>query len=183
MSKKRVKQMLSMLLVTALTLCNYACESEDELVRPQPRQEDVSANSHALSQEQAMASLQDFMKSFDGGTTRSAMHRRVKEVFPVEYYKDVTRAGADTVDCENLLYVVNFEDDQGYAILAADDRIKDAVLAVTEHCDFGWGGQHNGYYTSGVFKLNDQDAEYDHPEIGNNRKTHYNNYKRILSYD
>ena len=125
--------MLSMLLVTALTLCNYACESEDELVHPKPRQEDVSTNSHALSQEQAMASLQDFMESFDGGTTRSAMHRRVKEVFPVEYYKDVTRAGADTVDCENLLYVVNFEDDQGYAILAADDRIKDAVLAVIEH--------------------------------------------------
>ena len=59
----------------------------------------------------------------------------------------------------------------------------DSVLAVIEHGDFGWGGQHNGYYTSGVFKLNDQDAEYDHPEMDNNRKTHYNNYKRILSYD
>lgn len=51
------------------------------------------------------------------------------------------------------------------------------------HCDFGWGGLHNGYYTSGVFRLNDQDARYDHPEFDNTRKIHYNNYKRILSYD
>ena len=41
--------------------------------------------------------------------------RRVKDIFPVEYKKDVTRGDVNDIDCENLLYVVNFEDEKGFA--------------------------------------------------------------------
>lgn len=29
------------------------------------------------------------------------------------------------------------------------------------HCDFGWGGKNNGYFISGIFKLNSPDNDYD----------------------
>lgn len=121
------------MLVAVLLVCCNSCDDREEIPSSQPKSEKVSCNPHAISQEQALASLQDFMNSFENVATRSAMQsRRVKDIYPVEFRKDVTRAGADTIDCENLLYVVNFENEQGYAILAADDRVKDDVLAVVE---------------------------------------------------
>ena len=42
-----------------------------------------------------------------------------------------TRAAA-TNDVENVIYVANFADDKGFAILAADDRIKEKVIAVAD---------------------------------------------------
>lgn len=49
------------------------------------------------------------------------------------------------------------------------------------HCDFGWGGNCNGYYVDGIFKLNNSDNEFD----SNNHKgnTNYNHHKRIIVYD
>lgn len=121
------------MLVAVLLVCCNSCDDREEIPSSQPKSEKVSCNPHAISQEQALASLQDFMNSFENVATRSAMQsRRVKDIYPVEFRKDVTRAGADTIDCENLLYVVNFENEQGFAILAADDRVKDDVLAVVE---------------------------------------------------
>lgn len=49
------------------------------------------------------------------------------------------------------------------------------------HCDFGWGGTDNGYYVSGVFKLNDPQAEKDGYSSNNN--TNYNNYLKVVLYD
>lgn len=51
------------------------------------------------------------------------------------------------------------------------------------HCDFGWGGSHNGYYTSGVFKLRGNDIEYDDPEKVNSNTTNYNYYLKLITYD
>lgn len=50
------------------------------------------------------------------------------------------------------------------------------------HCDFGWKtGVCNGYYVSGVFKLNDENKELDGPSVSND-KTTYNHFIRIISY-
>lgn len=130
----REKLLVRVMLVAALAICCHACTDKDEAVPSQPKAEELSTNPHAISQEQALASLRDFLASFEDGETRSAMQgRRVKDIYPVEFHEDATRAAnGDAVDCENLLYVVNFENEQGYAILAADDRVKDDVLAVVE---------------------------------------------------
>ena len=49
-----------------------------------------------------------------------------------KYNMAMTKAGGSDVNCENLLYVANFEQEQGYAILAADNRIGDKVIAVAD---------------------------------------------------
>ena len=39
------------------------------------------------------------------------------------------------------------------------------------------------YYVSGVFKLNDTDAEKDYIDDSPNDKTHYNHYIHLITYD
>lgn len=50
------------------------------------------------------------------------------------------------------------------------------------HCDFGWGGSCNGYYVSGVFKLDDSNIELD-PGASTDKDTNYNNLLKIITYD
>ena len=45
------------------------------------------------------------------------------------------------------------------------------------HCDFGWGGDCNGYYVSGVFKLNDPNSEKD----SNSNKNHNKKYTSLIT--
>lgn len=47
------------------------------------------------------------------------------------------------------------------------------------HCNFGWNGKDNGYYTSGVFDLTK--GHKDGASSGN--KTNYNNYLKIITFE
>lgn len=63
----------------------------------------------------------------------------------------------------------------------------DKSTSVTEtcdmvHCDFGWAGKCNGYYVSGIFKLNDSNVEHD-PGTPYSGKTNYNNLIKVITYD
>ena len=49
------------------------------------------------------------------------------------------------------------------------------------HCDFGWEGKCNGYYVSGIFKLNSSENDYD-PGSGT-KNTRYNNFIKIITYN
>lgn len=48
------------------------------------------------------------------------------------------------------------------------------------HCDFGWGGQANGYFISGIFNLKNNLVEYDYGKP--NKTYNYNNYIHIITY-
>jgi hypothetical protein len=50
------------------------------------------------------------------------------------------------------------------------------------HCDFGWSGKCNGYYVSGIFKIDDPNVDRD-PDVEFNKDTNYNNLKRLLHID
>ena len=50
------------------------------------------------------------------------------------------------------------------------------------HCDFGWGGPCNGYFVSGVFKLNSPNNEFDNP-YDKGKNTKYNTLLKIVTYD
>ena len=70
----------------------------------------------------------------DGAVTRSGGIRRVKNVTTVSpevLNPDGTRSEA-TADVEDLLYIVNFENEAGYAILGADDRLEPVYAVVDE---------------------------------------------------
>ena len=49
------------------------------------------------------------------------------------------------------------------------------------HCDFGWGGEQNGYYVSGVFNLKDSRAEKD-LSSNSNKDYNYDTYVYIVMY-
>ena len=82
----------------------------------------------------------------DGAATRSGGVRRVKSVTTVS--PEVLNPGGTrseaTADVEELLYIVNFENEAGYAILGADDRLEPVYAVVDE-------GSHDGYYYVGAF--------------------------------
>ena len=52
------------------------------------------------------------------------------------------------------------------------------------HCDFGWQTKCNGYYVSGVFKLDDSRVEHD-PDTYWSGDTNYNNWliNRLITYE
>lgn len=90
-------------------------------------------NLHAVSIEQALGELDAVLGAIDGQGTRNDGKRRVKSVEAVsgeEILPAVTR-GADGVEVEDLFYLVNFENDEGYALLGADDRLE-PVYAVLD---------------------------------------------------
>lgn len=110
---------------SCLLLCAVACQNQ-EIPIPVQSEETVS---HSISVEDALATLKSFMKD---ECTRTTDVREVSNVLTVKYKSASTRSGCAIPDCENLIYVANFENEQGYAILAADDRIDDPVLAITD---------------------------------------------------
>lgn len=108
-----------------------ACEDFDETVVVESSTKSVYT--HSISMDDALASLQAFLNDSTISTTRSTTNqRKIASIFPVKYQAVATRANSpSTRDCENLLYIANFENNQGFAVLAGDDRIEDEVIAVT----------------------------------------------------
>ena len=94
---------------------------------------------HAVPVEQALEELQSVLEEIDipaedGAVTRSGGIRRVKNVTTVSpevLSPGGTRSEA-TADVEDLLYIVNFENEAGYAILGADDRLEPVYAVVDE---------------------------------------------------
>lgn len=119
-----MKKLLS-IIGSGLLVFVTGCQSLDA-PDVEPMNETVS---HTISVEDALANLKSFMSD---ANTRAVDPRKVGGVLTVKYKSATTRSGATVADCENLIYVANFEDEQGYAILAADDRIDEPVLAITD---------------------------------------------------
>ena len=85
----------------------------------------------AVSQEEAIERLETVLATIDGEETRSNV-KLIKSITPIEYADIVAKTRAnEEYDIDNLLYVVEFEDGQGSAILGADERV-DSVFAVLD---------------------------------------------------
>ncbi|MBS6652203.1 C10 family peptidase [Alistipes putredinis] len=99
----------------------------------------AAENPHAVPVEQALEELQSVLKEIDtptedGAATRSGGIRRVKSVTTVspEALNPGGTRSETTTDVEELLYIVNFENEAGYAILGADDRLEPVYAVVDE---------------------------------------------------
>lgn len=86
---------------------------------------------YAISPENALASLNDFLGS-SNSASRVGDERKVVNLIPIKYRRMLSRADVDTIKCENLMYIANFENGEGYAILAGDVRIPNSVIAVID---------------------------------------------------
>lgn len=114
----------------AIVLMSMAvgCVSENDI--PQ-RLKTPQSNSMTISAEQALESLLAFLNR-TGQTTRAEGF----DMLDVEVVssRQITRSygGEQLPPIDSLLYVVNFDNDSGYAILSADQRIGTPIIAVTE---------------------------------------------------
>lgn len=92
---------------------------------------ETNGPNYEISPDSALTYLNEFLNS-DKPDSRSINNRKVASISPVKYPKMLSRSSEDSIDCENLVYVANFEQEQGYAILAADKRISEKVIAVAD---------------------------------------------------
>lgn len=124
--KKHLYAVLGILLMAS-------CQEKDDLSSVVCVNEKTSnENQFAISEEEALANLEAFLAGSEEAETRGLSVKSVSSIVPVKYNMAMTKAGGSDVNCENLLYVANFEQEQGYAILAADNRIGDKVIAVAD---------------------------------------------------
>ena len=121
---------LFLLLAAGLFLTSCSEPQPDEFPNPDPP---PTVGRHTVPIDQALGELHDLLGVIDGQGTRAGGVRTVAQVQTLHAQAlPLTRsAGEPGEQPENLLYVVNFEDDAGYAVLGADDRLP-AVLAVTD---------------------------------------------------
>lgn len=82
-----------------------------------------------------MANLEEFLVSLDN-PTRADNPRRIGSVEVVRNRNLATRSIAVS-DADSLIYVVNFEDEQGFALLAADDRVSSPFF-IGDSGSFDW---------------------------------------------
>ncbi|WP_418442462.1 C10 family peptidase [Alistipes sp.] len=121
---------LFLLLAAGLFLTSCSEPQPDEFPNPDPP---PTVGRHAVPIDQALGELHDLLGVIDGQGTRAGGVRTIAQVQTLHAQAlALTRSASEPGEQpEELLYVVNFEDDAGYAVLGADDRLP-GVLAVTD---------------------------------------------------
>ena len=115
-----MKKLFTIFVVTILVVS--CTRSYDEVTY-----EMKSAKSTAISKEQALKNLYGELKLLDGATRADGKQRTVKNIKPLK--GAVTRSGKPLAD--DLLYIVEFAEGEGSAVLAADTRLN-PVIAVLD---------------------------------------------------
>ena len=130
-----MKQKTKMFLGAA-TMAALLCSCTSELYEaPAPPEKDLSQSSaNAISADEALKRLDNFLYGDQTESTRSGSpERTIASIDLIRLSDLMTKSDAGTPsDADGIVYLVNFEGGEGYAILAADDRIKEDVLIVTE---------------------------------------------------
>lgn len=124
-----MKKILYVLIIAQLVM---SCQDVLKLDREANLGNETSSeNKYVISADDALAYLESFMAEAENFTTKSLTSRNVSSITPINY-SALTRASQDNLSCDNLLYIANFEQDQGYAILAGDTRIGEKVIAIAD---------------------------------------------------
>ncbi len=110
---------LLLLLIICILSCTKNVVSQQETAR--------TINSHTIPVNQALENLNRFLESENNFKTKLSTDYSIA-VIPSSCI------GTKSTEsyCDSLLYIINFSDDNGYAVLAADDRISSNIIAVTE---------------------------------------------------
>ncbi len=123
-----MKKFLHWLFFIAIAI-SVSCTTERDDATPNPDPQEASG--HKVSAEQALADLNALLPQLDGATRAGG--RSVAGLHTVHSAQllPATRGEAAVPDLEDLVYIANFEDGAGYAVLAADDRLP-SILAIVD---------------------------------------------------
>lgn len=80
---------------------------------------------------EALGNLEAMMSEMGMDKTRALQRGKwTVQRIPLSAFKPQTRSGGEA-ETSDAIYVVNFDNDEGFAILSADDRLPDDVIAVS----------------------------------------------------
>ena len=92
----------------------------------------AETNLYAVGIDDALAKLDNELNIIYGSSTRSCLSRpQVRKVYTLHYDEITTSTRSGDIDVNELLYIVEFDEGCGSAILGADSRLED-VYAVLE---------------------------------------------------
>ena len=121
-----MKKLFVSLAVVAVAVT--ACQKEVDM----QKETDVSnTSSNVISIEEACENLNEILRCIDPQTRGTI--RAIREITPLpcdSYLNSTTRT--TSMESSELLYLVNFEDNNGYAVLAANTQISPSVLFITD---------------------------------------------------
>lgn len=121
-----------LLLLVVVAVAAISCQ-EDIVCKDIQYQQDVAnkqASPYAVSEEEALTHLDAFMSIIGASETRS-VQRKIKNIQTIKYSNVSVDTRTNESEVDNLLYVVEFDNGQGSAVLGADRRV-DNVFAVLE---------------------------------------------------
>lgn len=113
------------MLLAALLVIGVSCEKQfEEVVEMQPENHAAAdaVTSYEVSYEDALAKADALFAGIDGATTRAG-NRRVKNHELFRSGNRFTRTASD--DAEAKFHIINYEDNAGFAMIAADKRATD----------------------------------------------------------
>lgn len=107
-----------------------SCTEQNDEPTHQAKQPEVQYNSLTRTPQEAQNEVADFLAAM-GKKTRSATRHTIANVETLRSRQFATRAAVDSLSIDTLLYFVNFADNQGFAIVAADKRTS-PILALID---------------------------------------------------
>lgn len=113
--------------IVCLSAVISSCAKEENLTN-NTREAQVYRNPHRISQATALAELKAFLD--EDPATKGSKPRTIKTIEALTETVPATKSSPGGLD--TTLYLVNFDNNEGYAVLAADDRISEMIIAVTE---------------------------------------------------
>lgn len=120
-----MRNLVKSMLLAALLVAGVSCEKRfEEAVEVQPENHAAAdaVNSYEVSYEEALAKADALFAGIDGATTRAGS-RRVKNHELFRSGNRFTRTASD--DVEAKFHIINYEDNAGFAMIAADKRATD----------------------------------------------------------
>lgn len=120
-----MKNLVKSMLLAALLVVGVSCEKQFEdiaEVQPENHAAADAVTSYEVSYEEALAKADALFAGIDGATTRAGS-RRVKNHELFRSGNRFTRTASD--DAEAKFHIINYEDNAGFAMIAADKRATD----------------------------------------------------------
>lgn len=114
-----------------------SCNADDMPVPTNTKQAPQNS-SYKISPEEAIANAKILVNGLNSSNTRSASSLTVKSIDIISSQKNLTRSGAP----DTLLYVINFDDNEGFAVMSADRRTN-PVYALSDESFFNITDQSN----------------------------------------
>lgn len=116
--------MKKLFIFAVLSLLMIGCTDDEPFSVPNAMEQSAKENEHRVSLQDALKRAESLLSQIGDPATRS----KTRKVKSVEYLQNqLTRSGA----IDTTLYLVNYEDNAGFALLGADDRVR-PIYAISD---------------------------------------------------